>query len=183
MRLAAVLKCEDVAGEQTDHQTSTHEIQLQNLLFQASFHRLRALGCLEEEERDNCCNTTNGQVDPEAPSPRQSLSEGSSEEWSKNCGDGISRTDHAQELRTLRGRSGETDDGEQTDRNAGAANTSDRSANNEGSRVLSDSADDATDLENEDCDHVPDLDGHVFVELSPCRLEATEGHEVGGAVP
>lgn len=66
MCLPRILQREDVASEQTDHERCTHKVKLQNLLFPGSFHRLRGLVWLEEDERDSGSDTTDGQVDPKA---------------------------------------------------------------------------------------------------------------------
>ena len=66
MCLPTVLQCENIAGEQADHESCTHEVELQDGLFPSRFHGLCGLVRLEKEEGDDGGDTTDGQVDPEA---------------------------------------------------------------------------------------------------------------------
>jgi hypothetical protein len=91
--------------------------------------------------------------------------------------------DHTKILRALGRRCGKPDNAEQADSHARAANTLDRSTDDQRAWILCHGAYDAAELEDQDADQVPYLDGHVLVEFAPGGLQAAKGHEVRCAVP
>jgi hypothetical protein len=117
------------------------------------------------------------------PTPREPLGESATEKRAHDCGDGIHGSDHTEILRALGRRCGKADNAEQADSHTRTANTLNSSTDNQRCWVLCQGADDAANLEDQNADRVPQLDGQVFEELSPCGLEAAKGHEVRSAVP
>jgi hypothetical protein len=49
MCLASILQCENVASEQTNHQSGAHKVKLRDLLFPCGLYKLRGFVHLEEK--------------------------------------------------------------------------------------------------------------------------------------
>lgn len=69
MGLATILYGEDIADGSTHHQRDAQRVELTDLLKQGSLFGDGMAGSLEEDEDDERRNSSDGQVDVEAPSP------------------------------------------------------------------------------------------------------------------
>jgi hypothetical protein len=66
MRLTGILQRKNVRDDQSHHQCSANEIQLQKLLFPRGLRRPSILRHDEQEKYHNRCDSADGQVDVEA---------------------------------------------------------------------------------------------------------------------
>lgn len=123
---------------------------------------------LEEDEDDGGRDTSNGQVNVEAPSPGDMIGKRSSQQRSDDTGETIRGTDDARKRRTLLRRCGKGNDGVRAGTEASGAETSDGSAGDEGFGVGGGAADDGAEFEDEDGDEEAGLEREVLVDLSPC---------------
>jgi hypothetical protein len=104
------------------------------------------------------------------PTPTESLGESATKQRTHDRSDRIHGSDHTEILRALGRRCSEPDNAEETDSHTGAAYTLDRSTDYQRGWILCHGADDAAQLKDQDADQVPQLDGQVLEELSPCGL-------------
>lgn len=201
MRLASILQREDIACEQADHQSCADKVKLQDLLSPGGLRRLRALfglkkkkvtaaaiaptGKLIQKHFDavRMAMFASGDVGDTNPTPSEPFSKSAAEKRSHHSGNGIHGSDHTEILRTLGRRRGEPDNAEQADCHTRAANTLDCSTDNQHGWTRCNGANDTADLKDQDSNQVPQLNGQILEQLSPCGLEATKGHEISCAVP
>lgn len=165
---ATVLDSQDEGDGGSHHQNNTERVHLSNLLNKGRLDGDRISRSLEEDEDDGGRDTSDRQVDVEAPSPGDVVGKGSSQQRSDDTGETIRSTDDARKRRTLLRRCGKGNDGVRTGTETSGAETSDGSAGDEGFGVGGGAADDGAEFEDEDGDEEAGLEREVLINLSPC---------------
>lgn len=174
--LATVLSRQDVRNGCTHHQRNTQGVHLSNLLQERSLLGDGVARSLEEDEDDEGRDTTDGEVDVEAPSPRDVIGKGAADEGTDDTGDSVGGADDAGEGGSLlRGR-GEGDDGVGAGAETGGSHAGDGAAGDEGLGVGGGAADDGAELEDEDGDEEGCLEGEVLVDFTPCMMMLVSVH-------
>lgn len=165
--LATVLSRQDVRDGRTHHQRNTQGVHLSKLLQKRSLLGDSIARSLEEDEDDERGDTTDGEVDVEAPSPRDVIGKGAADEGTDDTGDSVGGADDAGKGGSLlRGR-GEGDDCVGAGAETGSSHAGDGAAGNEGLSVGGGAADDGAEFEDEDGDKEGCLEGEVLVDFTP----------------
>lgn len=167
---ATVLDSQDEGNSGSHHQNNTEGVHLSDLLNERRLDRHRITRSLEEDEDDGRRDTTNRQVDVEAPSPGNVVSESSSQQWSDDTGKAVRSANDAGERGTLLGRRREGDDCVRAGAEASGTQTGNSSAGDEGFGVGGGTADDGAEFEDEDGDDEGCLEREILVCLAPYEL-------------
>ena len=146
----AVLDSEEVGDGSAHDEGDAGEVHLQNLLGEGSLLGDGVLGHLEEEEDDGGRDGTDGQVDVEAPAPRDVVGEGAAQEGTDDAGEAVRGADETGKGRALLGRGGEGDDGVGTGAETCCSDAGNGAAGDEGVGGWGGTADDGADLKDED---------------------------------
>lgn len=183
VRNTTVLNSKEEADSSRHDESNAWKIHLENLLSESGLLRDGVRRGLEEEEDEEGSDTANGEVDVEAPPPRNMVGEGTAKKGSNNATEAISGTEDTCESRSLLRRRSEGNDGVTAGTKTRSTNTSNSPTGNESVGGRRGTADHGADLEDEDSHEEGHLEGKIFVDLAPGRLEGSDGHEEGGAVP
>lgn len=144
---------------------------------------LLAIGDAQEQDDDGQSNAAEGQVDVEAPAPRNVGREGAADEGAQDGGDAEDGAGHALVEGALVQRHGVHDDDDAAGEDAGRPDALDGAADDEGHGARGGAAQGGPDLEQHDGDGVDGADGIEAVQLAEQQLEGGRGEQVGGAVP
>lgn len=150
--LATVLNSENIRDGSTHHENDADRIHLEELLKNRGLFRNSSTGSLEEDQDNTGRDSTDREVDVEAPSPRNVICEGTTEKGADNASNSVRGTDNTGESRSLLGRGRESDDGVGSGTQTSSSDTRDGASDDEGFGVGSGAADDGADLEDEDGD-------------------------------
>lgn len=164
---AAVLHRQDEGHGGAHHQDDTQRVHLSDLLKERRLDRHGVAGRLEEDEDDGRRDTSDGQVDVEAPSPGDVVGEGSAQQRSDDAGKAVGSTDDAGEGGTLLGRRREGNDCVCAGADARGSQPGNGAAGDEGLGVGGGAADDGAELEDEDGENEGDLEREILVCLAP----------------
>lgn len=125
------------------------------------------LGSLEVEEDDGGRDGADGEIDVEAPAPRDVVGEGAADEGANDASEAIGGADDAGEDGSLLGRCGEADDGIASGAETRGADASNGAAGDEGVSRRGRAADDGAEFEYEEGDEKGWLEREVLVAFSP----------------
>lgn len=167
VRNASVLHRQDEGDGGAHHQDDAERVHLADFLNERRLDRHGVARRLEEDEDDGCGDTSNRQVDVEAPSPGDVVGEGSSQQRSDDTGKAVRSTDDAGKGGTLLGRRGEGDDCVCAGAEASGSQTGNGAAGDEGFSVGGGAADDGAELEDEDGEDEGGLEREILVCLAP----------------
>ena len=165
--LSTVLQGQDVADDTAHDQCGADRVHLKQLLLQGSIDGLGAAGSTEEEQDDGRRDTSDGEVNVEAPAPGHAVGESTADEGAHDGRNTVRSSDDAGEHRPLLGFGREGDEGVGARSDSGGADTGDGASHDQSGRVGRYTADQATELENEDGDQEAGLQGEVLVDLAP----------------
>ena len=151
-------------------------------------HRPLLHPLLEGRQKENDkggSDTSEGQVDVETPSPGEFdvVGECTAHQWSCNARNAIHCANNPSVCGSSMQRNGFGDDQNGAGEDACRSQTSNRTADDERSRIRRDSADQGTDFENTQRGHVNPFYGVKGVELAENELECASGEEVCASIP
>lgn len=178
------LQSEEEADDTGDEEESTLKIEREDLVLDGRLLKSDlALGNLEEKNNEAGSDGTKGQVNVEAPSPSQVVSESAAHERTSNRGNTVHGANDTHVARTLLERNTAVDDEESSREDARSAETSDGTAENESDRVGGSTADERSEFEQEDGAQEDPFDGVVGVEFTKDEGHGAGGEEVRRSVP
>jgi hypothetical protein len=125
------------------------------------------LRSLEEEEYDDGRDGADGEIDVEAPAPRDVVGEGAADEGPDDGSEAIGGADYAGEDGSLLGRRGEADDGIGSSAETCGADASNGAAGDEGVSRRGRAADDGADFKYEESEEEGRLEREVLVDFPP----------------
>jgi len=128
LRRAAPLQREDEAHERRHENKGTERVHLQDLLPQRGLLRPGHLGSLEEDDDEGSGSAADGQVDVEAPAPRQVVGEDAAEQRADDGRNGVHGAQHSRQHGRLLGGCAEGQDRVRARRDARAAHARDCAA-------------------------------------------------------
>lgn len=164
---ASVLHSQDEGDGGSHHQDDTERVHLSDLLRERRLDRHGIARSLEEDEDDGGGDTTNRQVDVEAPSPGNVVGEGSSQQRSDDTGKAVRSSDDARKGGAFLGRRGKGDDCVGAGAEASGTQTGNGAAGDEGFGVGGGAADDGAELEDDDGEDEGGLERKILVRLAP----------------
>ena len=167
---------QDEANQRRNQQHRPDGVKLRNDLLprQPSHHGLGLLRGVKEEQQADKRRAANGQVDVEAPAPRQTVRKGTAQQRARHARQGEDAAQQARDGRHSGGGDDEAGDGVASPRDAGGTRTLDGPPDDEGGRAGRRAADDGSDLEDEDGGEEGPLEREVEVCLAPVGLEGGE---------
>lgn len=181
---ATPLQGEEEGDNTGDEEESTLKIERENLVLDGRLLESDlALGDLEEQNDEASSDGTKGQVNVEAPSPSQVVSESTAHERTGDRGNTVHGANDTHVARALLERNTAVDDEESSGEDARSTETSDGTAENETDRVRGGSADERSEFEQEDGAKEDPFDRVVGVEFTEDEGDGAGGEEVRGSVP
>lgn len=180
---AAVFERKEDADERGDNGDDAGEVKEERYLFPDGVSHARMSGRFEKEKQDEDSGAANGQVDPEAPSPRHVLSEEATEERAEHGRTAPDGRGEAEDGRHVLGRRDKGKNSVAAAGDACAAEALDGSAQDEDVAVGREGCNQTADFKDADAGQEDNLEGEVLVGLAPEGLESSQGHEEGRAVP
>lgn len=177
------LESKKKADDTRNEEDGALQIKGEDLVLDGGLLEASLAGEVEEENKEQGGNGTKGEVDVEAPSPGQAISEGAAHERTGNTGNTVHGTNNTHVGRALVERHRALDDKKSTGEDTSGTETSDGTAENETGRVGSGAADEGAELEEAKGDEEDALDAVEGVEFTVDEGECAGGEQVGGAVP
>jgi hypothetical protein len=192
VRLAGILQRQDVGDDQPHHQCSANEVQLEELLFPRGLRRPSILGHDEQEKYHNRCDSADGQVDVKAlerSQPAHLLDRSSFSPTHRHdtlsvnappmSGPSTAAIPYVAPVKPNScGRfSGDAEKPTIVNTPTATPEPPTPAIARPTIRVLGHSADQASDLEDEQGEQVPELQGEVSVQFAPGGLESCGGQQ------
>ena len=182
-RLAAVLQRQHEGDDGAHDERDADGVHLQQLFALGGGDGPRGRRRVEEEQDDGGRQPADGQVDPEAPAPRDAVGEDAADQRADDASDAERHADEARVGGAALRLGDEGDDGVGAGADASGAEPVDGAADDEDGRARRRRADETAELEHANGCQERRLEREVAVRLAPRRLEAAVSHEEGGAVP
>ena len=181
---AAPLERQEKANERWHQEAGAEEVKLLESLVDAA----AGLGVwvrrqLDQEENDEKCDTSEGQVDPETPSPCCIVREHATERWGDDLGDPRGAADGAGDLGSIVQWYALGQDDESPRYDPRAPQPSNSATDDQSEGVWGRRAYDRADFEEAQRSHEHPFDIELGVELPKHELEATGRKEVSRPIP
>ncbi len=168
---AAPLQRQQQTDNGWDEDSGAVRVKLPQLLEHRQVADLVAARRVEEEGDADDSDGANGQVDVEAPAPRDLVGEDAAQKRAGNRGDSEHGADEARVYGPLAQRHRVGNDDQRAREDARRAEPGDSAADNQRLRVRRRAADERTQLEESNCDKENPFDGEKGVELSEHQLK------------